>query len=344
MTQKASRIVLASRPTGNAELNNFRLDHVVMPKLKDGEFLARTIWLSLDPYMRGRMNDAKSYSPPVELGDTMEGGCVAEIIDSNNNDYAIGDIVVARLGWTTHGISNGVGVQRINPSIAPISTGVGILGMPGLTAWVGLNDILKGEKGETIVVSAATGAVGSLVGQLAKLKGMRVIGVAGGPNKTKFAVEELGYDICIDHKSLDVKELSEQLSAASPDGIHCYFENVGGETLEAILPLMNTFGRIAVCGMISWYSPKGMENASPIPVAWGAILRQRLRVRGFIIFDHYDRMEEFHKEVAPLVSNGKIKYKETISEGLESAPQSFLNLLEGKNFGKQLVKIGHDPR
>ncbi len=339
MGQEIERIVLAKRPSGYAELNNFRLENTFLPPLKNNEFLARTIWLSLDPYMRGRMNDAKSYSPPVKINETMEGECIAEVIDSKHPEFSIGDIVADRFGWASHGISNGINSKKIDEKLGPISTGLGVLGMPGLTAWVGLNDILNAKKGETLVVSAATGAVGSLVGQLAKLRGLRVIGIAGGSEKNNYAVKELGYDICIDHKIYDTKKLREKISAAAPNGVDCYFENVGGKTLEAILPLMNTFGRIAVCGMIAWYSPDQTKTAAPIPAVWGSILRQRLRVRGFIIFDHYDRFPEFHKEVAPLLSKGVIKYKETISVGLETAPQAFINLLKGENFGKQLVKI-----
>jgi hypothetical protein len=344
MVQKMDSIVLANRPLGDAELGNFRLETAELPQPGPNEFLARTIWLSLDPYMRGRMNDTKSYSPPVGIDETMEGGCVAEVMKSNNADYSVGDIILDRLGWTSHGISKGIGVRKIDPMIAPISSNLGVLGMPGLTAWVGLNDILEAQPGETIVISAATGAVGSLAGQLAKLKGMRVIGIAGGYEKTQYAINELGYDVCIDHKSASLHELRQQISVAAPNGVDCYFENVGGKTLEAILPLLNTFARIALCGMIAWYSPQATKTAGLIPAVWGAILRQRLRVRGFIIFDHYDRMDAFLEEVAPMVSNGTIKYKETVSLGLSSAPQSFLNLLEGKNFGKQLVRIGDDPK
>ncbi len=342
MTNKMERIVLASRPSGNVELNNFRIEKTDLPVPGVDQFLARTIWLSLDPYMRGRMNDAKSYSPPVQINETMEGECVGEIIESNNVNFSVGDIVVDRFGWASHGISNGYTTKKIDSNLVPISTGLGVLGMPGLTAWVGLNDILKAKPGNTLVVSAATGAVGSLVGQLAKLKGIHVIGIAGGPKKTSYAVEELGYDVCIDHKLYDTAELRKIISDAAPNGVDYYFENVGGKTLEAILPLMNTFGSIAVCGMIAWYSPTQTKTAAPIPMAWGSILRQRLQVRGFIIFDHYDRFPEFYKDVAPLVSKGVIKYKESISTGLKSAPQAFINLLVGENFGKQLVKISDE--
>ena len=343
MTETMKRIVLASRPEGEPTTDNFRLEEADMPKPGKGEFLARTIWLSLDPYMRGRMSDAKSYAKPVEVDATMEGGCVAEVIESNHPDYAKGDIIVGSLGWATHGLSDGTGIRKVDPDVAPISTALGVLGMPGVTAWVGLNDIAGAKKGETIVVSAATGAVGSLVGQLARQKGMRVIGVAGGKEKCDYAVKELGYDVCLDHRAPDAKTLSKQIAEAAPDGVDVYYENVGGKTLQAVLPNMNTHGRIALCGMIAWYSGEGVAEAMPLPAAWGAILRQRLMVRGFIIFDHFDRFPAFISEVGPMVKDGTIEYRETVAEGLEAAPEAFLKLLKGGNFGKQLVKVGRDP-
>ena len=339
MTETMKRIVLASRPPGRPGPGNFRLEEAPMPAPGAGEFLARTIWLSLDPYMRGRMSAAKSYARPVEIGETMTAQCVAEVIASTHDGFAVGDIVVAPLGWATHGVSDGTMVQKVDPAAAPLSTALGVLGMPGLTAWVGLNDIAAAQPGETIVVSAATGAVGSLVGQLARLKGMRVIGVAGGADKCAFAVGDLGYDACLDHHAAaDGKALGKEIAAAAPDGVDVYFENVGGKTLEAVLPNMNTFGRIALCGMIAWYS--GAEAPLPAPAVWGAILRQRLRVEGFIIFDRWSRQPAFLAEVAPLVRDGTIHYRETVAEGLEAAPDAFLRLLDGGNFGKQLVRVG----
>lgn len=344
MTQIMKRIVLAARPSGVPTAENFRLEEVPLETPGPGQFLARTIWLSLDPYMRGRMNDAKSYAKPVEVGATMEAGCVAEVVASNHDGYAVGDIVVGPIGWASHGLSDGTGMRKVDPAIAPISTAVGILGMPGLTAWVGLNDIAKAQAGETIVVSAATGAVGSLVGQIARHKGMRVIGVAGGADKCEYAVSELGYDACLDHHAaVDAADLSARIAEAAPDGVDVYYENVGGKTLEAVLPNMNTHGRIAVCGIISWYSGAGVKDAQPLPAVWGAILRQRLSVQGFIIFDHYDRFPAFLAEVAPKVRDGKLKYRETVTVGLENAPDAFLDLLSGRNFGKQLVRVGDDP-
>jgi NADPH-dependent curcumin reductase CurA len=250
----------------------------------------------------------------------------------------VGDIVLAPIGWASHGLTDGTGVVKIDPKTAPLSHHLGVLGMPGLTAWVGLNDIAGAKPGETIVVSAATGAVGSVVGQLAKLKGMTVIGVAGGAEKCSYAVANLGYDICLDHHSAT---LTQDLAQAAPQGVDIYFENVGGKTLEAVLPNLNTHARIALCGMIAWYS--GAEAATPAPLVWGAILRQRLTVQGFIIFDHYHRRPAFLAEVAPLLQSGAIHYRETVANGLENAPQAFISLLAGGNFGKQLVRVGPDP-
>jgi len=340
---KMQRIVLASRPDGQPSPENFRLESSYLSEAGPGEMQVRTIWMSLDPYMRGRMDDAKSYADPVPIDGTMEAGCVAEVMTSNNDRFAPGDIVVGPVGWASHGVTDGVGYRKVDASIAPISTALGVLGMPGMTAWVGLNDIGQAKAGETIVVSAATGAVGSLVGQLAKAKNMRVIGVAGGAEKCAYAVEELGYDVCLDHRAGDVKELRAQMAEAAPKGVDVYYENVGGKTLEAVLPLMNTFGRIPVCGMIAWYSGQGVAEAMRLPAAWRAILTKRLRVQGFIIFDHYDRVGAFASEVAPMVASGRIRYRESVTEGLENAPEAFMNLLKGGNFGKQLVRVGDDP-
>ena len=338
------RIALAARPDGSPKPSDFRLEEAVLPDPGPGEMLLRTIYMSLDPYMRGRMDDAKSYAAPVPIGGTMEGECVAEVMESNIAGYAAGDIVLARNGWASHGISDGTGVRKIDPGIAPISTALGVLGMPGHTAWVGLNDIGAAKSGETIVVSAATGAVGSLVGQLAKAKGLRVIGVAGGPDKCRYAVDTLGFDACLDHRAAaDARALGEEIKAAAPDGVDIYYENVGGKTLEAVLHCMNTWGRIVVCGMIAWYSGQGVAEAMPAPAVWRNILTRRLRVQGLIIFDHYDRLPAFLDEVAPMVSAGKIQFRETIAEGLDAAPDAFMGLLQGDNFGKQLVKVGADP-
>ncbi len=339
----ATCITLASRPHGAPMAENFKLETRSLPEPGEGEFLVRIIWLSLDPYMRGRMDDVKSYADPVAIGGIMEGGAVGEVMVSNNAKFGVGDIVTAQFGWTSHAISDGTNVRKIDPSVAPIATALGVLGMPGITAWVGLNEIAEAQGGETIVVSAATGAVGSMVGQLAKAKGMRVIGVAGGADKCAFATAELGYDHCLDHRAMDAKALSAEIKQAAPGGVDVYFENVGGKTLEAVMSCMNTGGRIAVCGAISWYSGKGIDTAQPLPAVWRNILTRRLRVQGFIIFDHFHLMGQFQREVGPLVGNGAIKVKESVAEGLENAPEAFMQLLQGGNFGKQLVRVGPDP-
>ena len=338
----ARAITLAQRPQGQPTEDNFELITRELASPNDGEFVVRNIWLSLDPYMRGRMDDAKSYADPVALGGIMEGGAVGEVIASKNRHFPTGSFVTGQFGWTTHAVSDGVGVRLVDPSIAPISTALGVLGMPGITAFVGINDILEAKAGDTVVVSAATGAVGSLAGQLAKAKGCTVIGVAGGAEKCAFAVDELGFDACLDHRAFDTKGLAAALKNAAPKGVDCYFENVGGKTTEAVITRMNTHGRIAVCGMIAWYSGQGIAEAAPLPMMWRNILTRRLRVQGFIIFDHFGRYPAFIEEVAPMVADGRVKFRETIAEGLENAPAAFLSLLKGGNFGKQLVRIGAD--
>lgn len=340
MTETMRRVVLAARPKGSPVPGDFRLETQALPSPGPGQFLARTLWLSLDPYMRGRMDDVQSYAAPVPLGGTMEGECVAEVVASNHPGFAVGEVVAARFGWTSHAVSDGTGVRKVDPALAPVSTALGVLGMPGHTAWVGLNRIAGAQPGETVVVSAATGAVGSLACQLARLKGMRVIGVAGGAEKCTHAVEALGCHVCLDHRAApDAAALSAQIAAAAPEGVDVYFENVGGKTLEAVLPRMKVGGRIAVCGMIGWYSGRGHAEAMPLPAAWRTILTRRLRVQGFIIFDHADTMPAFLAETGPLVRDGLIRFRETVAEGLEAAPAAFLDLLEGRNFGKQLVRV-----
>ncbi|MGG7568113.1 NADP-dependent oxidoreductase [Rhodovulum sp. DZ06] len=338
MTGQMQRIALASRPVGDPKPENFSLETGPIPTPGAGEILVEVLWLSLDPYMRGRMDDAKSYAASVGIGDTMEAGCVARVLESNFDGLAPGDIVEHRFGWCSHAVAPGKDVRKVDPTVAPISTAVGVLGMPGLTAWHGFNKIGQPKAGETLVVGAATGAVGSLVGQLAKAAGLRAVGVAGGAEKCAFAVEELGFDACIDHRSGDAKAIREQLAAACPNGIDIYFENVGGKTMEAVLPLMNVWGRIPICGMISYYS--GAEpGALDVPRLWRSLLVNRLHAQGFIIFDHWDEFPEFVSEVAPMIADGRIKYRESIAEGLENAPDAFMKMLKGGNFGKQLVRV-----
>ncbi len=335
-----SRIVLASRPRGKPAPENFRLEQADLPAPGDGQLKVRTIWLSLDPYMRGRMDAAKSYAAPVEVGATMEAGGVAEVLESRSDRFRPGDIVVGRTGWASHAVLNARETRKLDPGLAPVSTALGVLGMPGHTAWVGVCDILGAQSGETIVIGAATGAVGSLAGQIARRRGLKVIGVAGGAEKCAYAVERLGYDVCLDHHD---PKLADEMEALTPQGVDCYYENVGGKTLEAVLPRMNVHGRIAVCGMIAWYSGQGAAEAMPLPKMWRTILTRRLRVQGFIIFDHNDRLKPFLDEIAPLVKSGAIHYRESVTEGLENAPAAFLQLLEGGNFGKQLVRVGEGP-
>lgn len=345
------RIVLAARPQGAPKPSDFRLESVSMPQPGEGEFLARTIWMSLDPYMRGRMDESKSYAAAVELNAPMEGGCVGEVIASNHPKFAVGDFVQDHFGWQSHAVSRGEGARKLDPTLAPLSTALGVLGMPGITAYVGLNTHGRPKAGETLVVGAATGAVGSLVGQLAKAQGLRVVGIAGGAEKCAFAVEELGFDACVDHRdaaSANASGLRNELVKVCPDGVDIYFENVGGKTLEAVVPLMKVHGRIPLCGMISWYNAGALgggvvDGPNMLPKLWRTILVNRLSVQGFIITDHFDQFPQFLKDVAPLIAQGKVKYRESVAEGLEAAPEAFIKLLEGGNFGKQLVAVSNDP-
>ncbi|MEM7745553.1 MAG: NADP-dependent oxidoreductase [Pseudomonadota bacterium] len=345
MTDQMTRVVLAARPEGAPKLTDFRVEQAPMPEMPTGGILVRVLWQSLDPYMRGRMDESKSYAAAVEIGGTMEAGCVGEVIATENPKFAVGDIVEGRMGWCTHAASTGEGIRKVDPSLAPIQTAIGVLGMPGITAYVGFLDHGRPKAGETLVVGAATGAVGSVVGQLAKIKGLRAVGVAGGPEKCAFAVEELGFDACLDHYAYpDGAALGEALAAECPDGVDVYFENVAGKTLDAVIPLMNTWGRIPVCGMISQYNLGGLgmaggEGADRLPKLWRTILVQRLSVRGFIIFDHYDRFPAFLNEVSGYIRDGRLKYREHIVEGIESGPAAFIDMLKGGNFGKTMVKI-----
>ncbi|MFT7026579.1 MAG: NADPH-dependent curcumin reductase CurA [Paracoccaceae bacterium] len=342
------KIVLASRPVGAPTMDNFRLESAPIPTPGDGEVLVEVQWLSLDPYMRGRMDDAKSYSAPVPIGGAMEGGAVGRVIESHDANFAVGDFVSTRFGWCTHGVAKGAELVKVDPTVAPISTALGVLGMPGLTAWHGFTKIGAPKAGETLVVGAATGAVGSLVGQLAKARGLRAVGVAGGPEKCAYAVDTLGFDACIDHRAAaDSRELRKQLAEVCPKGIDIYFENVGGKTTEAVLPLMNVYGRMPICGMISYYDMGGLgmgdgPGADQFPRAWRTILVNRLKVQGFIISDHWGSLPDMVAEVAPMIADGRVVYRESIAEGLANAPQAFIELLKGGNFGKQLVRVAPD--
>lgn len=337
------RIVLASRPQGAPQLDNFRLESVELPTLGDGELLLRTVYLSLDPYMRGRMSDAKSYADPVPVDGVMTGGSVCRVVESRNPAFQEGDWVLAIGGWQDYCVSNGEGLMPLGRDPQAPSYALGVMGMPGFTAYMGLLDIGKPAAGETLVVASATGPVGATVGQIGKLKDCRVVGVAGGPEKCRYAVDELGFDACIDHKAED---FAQQLESACPEGIDIYFENVGGKVFDGVLPLLNTGARIPVCGLISRYNatelPDGPDRMS---LLMQAILVKRMTMRGFIIFDDYgDRYPEFATAMGQWLNDGKIKYREHRVEGLENAPQAFIDLLEGRNFGKMVIQVGPESR
>ena len=329
--------LLTSRPSGEATAGNFTLVEKPVPELQDDEVLVRHHYLSLDPYMRGRMNDAKSYAPPQPLNEVMVGGTVGDVIDSRSPHFAKGDHVVGMGGWQQYSVVKAAtrALRKIDTTGIPITAYLGAVGMPGVTAWYGLNEIIEAKPGQTIAVSAASGAVGSIVGQLAKMKGCRAIGVAGGPEKCGYVVNELGFDACIDYKQhADSKSLYQALKAETPNGIDGHFENVGGAVLDAVLARLNDFGRIALCGMISGYDGKPIPLQNP-----SLILTSRLRVQGFIVSEHMEVWPEALTELGGATAAGRLKYRETIAEGIEAAPEAFLGLLKGKNFGKQLVKL-----
>lgn len=332
------QILLDNRPEGEATTGNFKLVTTDTPALKDGEVLVRNHYLSLDPYMRGRMNDSKSYAASQPLGEVMIGGTVGEVAESQNPKFAVGDKVVGMGGWQEYSVVDGNApgmLRKVDTTHVPLSFYLGAVGMPGVTAWYGLVKIIAPKPGATVVVSAATGAVGSAFAALAKARGLRVVGIAGGPEKCKYAVEELHFDECIDYRQHpDVKTISKALKDACHNGIDGYFENVGGYILDAVLLRTNAFARIALCGMIAGY------DGQPLPLQNPAlILVNRLTIEGFIVSEHMEVWPEALKELGTLVATGKLKPRETIAEGIESAPEAFLGLLKGKNFGKQLVKL-----
>lgn len=331
------RIVLAARPQGALTPRDFRLEEGPVPSPEDGQVLVRTLYLSIDPYMRGRMSDALSYAPPLEIGETMVGGTVGRVVASRDPRFREGDIVLGSSGWQDYALADGDGLLQIGEMEHP-SHALGVLGMPGFTAWHGLLKIGEPQPGETVVVAAASGAVGSVVGQIAKLKGARVVGIAGGPDKCRYVVEELGFDACIDRHH---PQFATELTAACPDGIDVYFENVGGDVLEAVLPLLNLGARMPVCGFIAHYN----ESAAPqgpnrLPRFLSILLAKRVRVQGFIILDHYeDELASFMKDMRAWVAEGTVKLREDIVEGLENAPEALIRLLEGRNFGKLVVRV-----
>ncbi|WP_126285957.1 NADP-dependent oxidoreductase [Burkholderia stagnalis] len=325
------QILLVSRPQGAASVDNFRLVETPLAPLANGEVRVRNHFLSLDPYMRGRMSDAKSYAEPQPLDEVMIGGTAGEVIESRHPGFAVGEHVVGNLGWQEYGTSNGHGLRKVDTSRVPLSACLGVTGMPGVTAWYGLNRIIVPKAGETVVVSAASGAVGSVVGQLAKRAGCRAVGIAGGPDKCRYVVDTLGFDACVDYKA---GRLVDDLEAATPDGVDGCFENVGGAVLDATMARMNAFGRIAVCGMIAAYDGANAPLSNP-----ALILRSRLKMQGFIVFEHPDAWPPALAELTELVATKQLHYRESIACGLERAPEAFLGMLKGHNFGKQLVQL-----
>ncbi|MEZ5567700.1 MAG: NADP-dependent oxidoreductase [Halioglobus sp.] len=331
------RIVLAARPVGKPTVRNFRLESVPLPEPAAGEVLLRTRYLSLDPYMRGRMSAGPSYAPPVAVDAVMVGGTVSEVVSSRNPRFSAGELVNSFSGWQEYAVSNGADLMKLDPRIPRPSYALGVLGMPGLTAYVGLLDIGEPKAGETVVLAASTGAVGSVVGQIAKLKGCRVVGIAGAREKCEYAVKELGYDACISHYDAD---MATQLKAACPEGIDVYFENVGGSSWEAVMPLLNNFARVPICGLIAHYNqtelPPGPDRMSMLQAL---LLQRSIKMQGFLVGNYLHRLPDFVGDMTGWLADGKITYREDVVEGLENAPDAFLGLFSGENFGKLVVKV-----
>lgn len=337
MTDTNRRIHLASRPKGKPTLENFRFEDAPIPTPGEGEVLLKILYLSLDPYMRGRMNAGKSYAAPLEVGDVMEGGTVARVVSSRHPDFAEGDVVLSHSGWQTHALAPGSALRKLDPSVAPVSTALGVLGMPGFTAYAGLLTIGQPKPGETVVVAAASGAVGSVVGQIARIKGARAVGIAGGPEKCAFVRDELGFDAVVDHRAPDFPAL---LKEACPKGIDVYFENVGGHVWDAVFPLLNTFARVPVCGLIAQYNATGpAEGPDRLPIVMREVLSRSLTIRGFIQREFVDQRPAFLKEMAGWIASDEVRYKEDVVDGLDAAPEAFMGLLEGRNFGKLVVRV-----
>jgi NADPH-dependent curcumin reductase CurA len=336
MPERNRQVLLKRRPDGMSVPADFDIGDAPLPEPRDGEVLLRGIYLSLDPYMRGRISGQRSYARPTEIGEVIEGRVVGQVARSNHPGFGEGDYAMGGYGWQLYSAVPGNGLLKLDPKEAPISTALGILGMPGMTAYIGLTDIGQPKSGETVVVSAASGAVGAVAGQLAKRHGARVIGIAGGADKCRYVKDELGFDAALDHRSPD---LGAALDQACPKGIDVYFENVGGDVQHAVFPRLNDFGRMIMCGMISEYNDK---TPRPGPNLMSAS-RNRLRIQGFIVRDHWHRYGEFRAMAAPLVKSGQLRYREDIVEGLDNAPQAFIGLLQGKNFGKLLIRLSPDP-
>jgi NADPH-dependent curcumin reductase len=335
------RVLLKSRPQGEPTSADFEIVDGPVPDPQEGEYLSRTIWMSLDPYMRGRMSEAKGYAANAKLGEALGGGTVGQVLKSKNPKFKEGDYVAEYAGWQSYAVSNGAGVMKLDPGVAPISTALSVLGMPGMTAWWGLMQIGKPKAGETVVVSGASGAVGSLVGQIARLKGCRVVGIAGGPKKCAYVTDTLGFDAVVDYKA---GRMGEALRAAAPKGIDIYFENVGGEVLDAVLPLMNQFARIPMCGHVAEYNQVERKvGPDKLPDLFLAILGKRLTIRGFVVSDFMGEMQDFVRDMGGWLGSGKIRYREEITEGIENAPRAFQAMLRAENFGKPIVRVSPDP-
>jgi NADPH-dependent curcumin reductase CurA len=342
VTVKSTQVRLAAYPVAEPQDSDFALVSTELPEVGEGQVLLRTIYLSLDPYMRGRMSTAESYSAPLEIGDVVIGGTVCEVVESRTVSRSVGDLVLASTGWQTHAVVDGSRTRRLDPSAAPISTALGVLGMPGFTAYAGLLELGKPKAGETVVVAAAAGPVGSSVGQIAKIKGARAVGIAGGPEKCRVLLEELGFDAAVDHRS---PTFVEELAAATPDGIDVYFENVGGPVFEAVVGRLNRFARIPVCGLIARYNDTEVPSAiDRLPEFMRRVLTLSLTVRGFIQTEFEPTHHEaFLQEMGAWVRDGSVRYREDVVDGLDRAPEAFRGLLRGRNLGKMLVRVGDDP-
>ncbi|MCZ0734627.1 NADP-dependent oxidoreductase [Phreatobacter sp. AB_2022a] len=338
MTSLVSRrIVLAARPHGEPKPSDFRIEEAPVAAPGEGEVVLKIRYLSLDPYMRGRMSDAKSYAAPVEIGGVMEGGTVGEVVESRSDRFRAGDIVLSHSGWQSHAVADAKTLRKIDPSAAPISTALGVLGMPGMTAYTGLLTIGQPKAGETVVVAAATGPVGSAVGQIARIKGARAVGIAGGADKCRALIEEFGFDVAVDHRS---PTFAADLKAACPNGIDVYFENVGGAVFDAVFPLLNFFARVPVCGVIAQYNATSLpDGPDRTPLILRDILTKRLNFRGFIVRDFADQAKDFFTDMSAWIRDGKVKYREDVVEGLDNAPEAFIGLLKGRNFGKLVIKV-----
>jgi NADPH-dependent curcumin reductase len=337
VTEQNLQILLASRPVGRPSPDNFEFVHTPIPSPGEGQVLLKIWYLSLDPYMRGRMSAAKSYAASVEIGQVMEGGTVAEVLESRHPDYAAGDMVLSYSGWQAHALSDGTDLRKLDPQQAPVTTALGVLGMPGFTAYAGLLTLGQPKPGETVVVAAASGPVGATVGQIARIKGARAVGIAGGPDKCALVRDAFGFDVALDHRS---PTFAEELQAACPDGIDVYFENVGGKVWDAVFPLLNTFARIPVCGLVAQYNSTGpFDGPDRLPILMRDVLTKSLTIRGFIQREFHAQRPAFYREMAQWIAEGRVKYQEDIVDGLESAPEAFIGMLEGRNFGKLIVQV-----